>query len=79
MCDTHPHRYAVATWTEFNHTQAAAVAEKREEGGGGVWTVKKKQKQQTEITNIYIKKSTLEIRNTVCFPDRDSRKWDNMG
>lgn len=28
------HRYAVATWTEFNHTQAAAVAEKREGGGG---------------------------------------------
>lgn len=54
MCDTHPHRYAVATWTEFNHTQAAAVAEKRE-GVGGVWTVKKKQKQQTEITNIFKK------------------------
>lgn len=44
------HRYAVATWTEFNHTQAAAVAEKRE-GGWGYLDSKKKQKQ-TEITNI---------------------------
>lgn len=53
MCDTHPHRYAVATWTEFNHTQAAAVAEKREEGGGGVWTVKKNKNNKPKL-QIYI-------------------------
>lgn len=64
------HRYAVATWTEFNHTQAAAVAEEREGGGG--WTIIKTTNQNNKYKHNARDKQYCSF---FFFLDRDSREW----
>lgn len=61
------HRYAVATWTEFNHTQAAAVAEKREGGWGDLDSKKQKQKNKNKPKLQIYKKSNARDQKYCLF------------